>query len=351
MRTLIIPCAGKSTRFPNMKPKWLLTHPDGSLVIYKNISALELTKFNRVIFTIVKEHDEKYFANLILKQIFSDKKFEVCILNDFTSGPAETVFKTISSMDIKGPVVVKDSDNLVCFTDEELGDFVVGLQVTDKINVNRISSKSFILLNEQSNVIDIIEKKIKSDIISLGVYGFKSAEEFIEVYKSYLAEIKPNDEVFISHIISYMIGVRRSLFNYSNAKTFEDWGTLDDWLIVQKKHSTYFFDIDGVVLKNTGKHGPKNWDNTLEPLRENVQLIRDLIINGAQIVFVTSRPETYRKNLEFFFDQENITPHALIMGLNHASRIIINDFAPTNPYPSCQAISIPRDSSLGNYLK
>ena len=26
MNTLIIPCAGKSNRFPNMKPKWLLTH-------------------------------------------------------------------------------------------------------------------------------------------------------------------------------------------------------------------------------------------------------------------------------------------------------------------------------------
>ena len=28
MKTLIVPCAGRSSRFPNMKPKYLLTHPD-----------------------------------------------------------------------------------------------------------------------------------------------------------------------------------------------------------------------------------------------------------------------------------------------------------------------------------
>jgi hypothetical protein len=27
MKNLIIPMAGKSSRFPNMKPKWMLTHP------------------------------------------------------------------------------------------------------------------------------------------------------------------------------------------------------------------------------------------------------------------------------------------------------------------------------------
>lgn len=26
---LIVPCAGKSSGFPNMRPKWMLTHPEG----------------------------------------------------------------------------------------------------------------------------------------------------------------------------------------------------------------------------------------------------------------------------------------------------------------------------------
>ena len=27
MKNLIVPIAGKSSRFPNIRPKWMLTHP------------------------------------------------------------------------------------------------------------------------------------------------------------------------------------------------------------------------------------------------------------------------------------------------------------------------------------
>ena len=48
MATLIVPCAGKSTRFPNMKPKWMLTHPDGKLMIEKALEGMPLKKFDRI---------------------------------------------------------------------------------------------------------------------------------------------------------------------------------------------------------------------------------------------------------------------------------------------------------------
>ena len=70
MATLIIPCAGKSSRFPNMKPKWMLTHPDGKLMIEKSIEQLPLEVFDRIVITIVKEHCETYEADVILKQVF-----------------------------------------------------------------------------------------------------------------------------------------------------------------------------------------------------------------------------------------------------------------------------------------
>ena len=36
MKNLIIPVAGQSSRFPNMRPKWLMTMPDGSIMLEKN---------------------------------------------------------------------------------------------------------------------------------------------------------------------------------------------------------------------------------------------------------------------------------------------------------------------------
>jgi len=42
----------------------------------------------------------------------------------------------------------------------------------------------------------------------------------------------------------------------------------------------------------------------------------------------------------------------LIMGLPHCQRILINDFAKSNPYPSCSAINITRNSNqLREYFK
>ena len=40
------------------------------------------------------------------------------------------------------------------------------------------------------------------------------------------------------------------------------------------------------------------------------------------------------------------------MGLPHCKRVIINDFAKSNPYPSCEAINLPRNfDNLAEFLK
>jgi hypothetical protein len=352
MSTLIIPCAGKSTRFPNMKPKWLLTHPDGSLMLEKSIKSFDPDGFSQIIFSIVKEHDEKYSAAKMLKQAFPGDKYKINLIDTFTQGPAETIYKTIKACKVFGEFFVKDSDNRITVNEKlKQGNFVIGLKLTDKVNINRITSKSFIILNEQENVVDIIEKKIKSDVICLGGYGFKDTNDFINAYEEISSQAAlSGNELFISHVISYLIGTKRELFTFQEAGEFEDWGTLEDWKIVQNKFSTYFLDIDGIVLENHGKYGEKNWSNTFTPLEANIARIKAVYEGGAQIIFTTSRPEEYRQQLTDFFYSRGIFFHSLVMGLNHAKRIIVNDFAPTNPYPSCDSISLPRNSNITDYL-
>ncbi len=62
MFTLILPVAGRSSRFPNMRPKWLLTMPDGKLMIEKSVEQIDLAVFDRVVIVCLKEHLEKYTA-------------------------------------------------------------------------------------------------------------------------------------------------------------------------------------------------------------------------------------------------------------------------------------------------
>lgn len=351
MNTLIIPCAGKSSRFPNMKPKYMLTHPDGKLMIEKSMERINTDVFDRIIITIVKPHDVKYEAKLVLEQVFKDNhQIEICVLDDFTSSAGETVYLTLKKMNVTGSFVIKDSDNCVGVRFSHIiQNSIVGYNLHEHPNISNIPGKSFLIINEQGLIQDIIEKRIVSPIICLGVYCFENVSDFITAYDE-LHTKKIVGEIYISHIISYMLSSNKYIFSSIMALSYEDWGTLTEWKAVQKKCQTYFVDVDGVLMKNCGKYGSRNWYNNTEILSENMETIRKLQEEGAQIVITTSRPEELRKELEKILNENGIYPYAVLTGMNHAARVVINDFAPTNPYPSGIAVTLPRNASLKEYL-
>lgn len=351
MNTLIIPCAGKSNRFPNMKPKWMLTHPDGELMIEKALKGLNTDIFDRIIITIVKPHDVKYEAGLVLSQVFkNNKKVEICLLDDFTASASETVYLTLSKMNVEGAFVVKDSDNCVHIDiPTPIENSITGYDLHKHPNISNIPGKSFLIVNEQNLIEDIIEKQVVSNIICLGVYAFENADLFRKAYLE-LLEKNISGEMYISHVISYILSKQNAAFIALEATDYDDWGTLNEWHEVQKNYRTYFCDVDGVLMKNCGKYGSKNWYNNREIIPENIEVIRDLQAKGAQIVITTSRPEEFRSDLETILSENGIKPYAILMGMNHAARVVINDFAPTNPYPSGIAITLPRNSFIKEYL-
>ena len=349
MKTLIIPCAGKSSRFPGMRPKWMLTHPDGKPMVQKAVE--NFGDFDRIIITIVREHDEKYEASLFVRQVFKDNpKVETCILDDFTKSQSETVYKTLEKMGVRGAFVVKDSDNSIDVALPADGaNLIVGYDVDVHRDVSNIPAKSFIVSNEQNIVLDIVEKKVVSNIICLGIYGFKDAAVFMRAFER-LSATFPEREMYLSHVISYLISQGNAVFNLFYSTGYEDWGTLAEWRATQKKCQTYLVDIDGVLMKNCGQYGSFNWDNNNTVLEENVEQLRKLQQGGAMIIIITSRPEKYRASLLEMLAGRGVVPHAMVMGVNHAKRVLVNDFAPTNPYPSAEAVNIPRNGRLADYL-
>lgn len=350
MGTLIIPCAGRSTRFPMVRPKWMLTYPDGKLMVEKAVEGLNMPFSGRVIVTILEEHCRKYSADLVVAQAFGGKA-EVCVLDGFTQSQSETVAMTIRKMGVSGPFVSKDSDGYVKAEIGRPGNFLVGVDIRGRRGIRDVGAKSFIVLDGQRGVADIVEKSVISNIICTGVYGFDSAESFVEAYEDLKSSWQPGKgEIYLSHVISHLIG-RRSAFMYHEAEDYEDWGLLSDWYRVLRRRRTYFIDVDGVIFKNKGKYGPVSWDGEDEPLANNISVINKWAEQGAQVVLCTSRPEKYRKKLEESLERHGISWHSIVMGCNHAQRVIVNDFARTNPYPSCVAVSIPRDADeLDKYI-
>lgn len=353
MTTLIIPCGGKSSRFPNMKPKWMLTHPDGKIMVQKAIEDIDLSSFNRFIITIIKEHDIKYDASLILQQAFTYlknidtcPKLELCILDSFTNSASETIVQTLIKMKVEGNFVVKDSDNKIAFKMNQ-SNYIVGCGIED-FSINNLLGKSYLHVNNSDIIEGIVEKKIVSSNICLGVYCFSDPQQFISSYNS-LLEKYSDKEMYLSAVVKDLIS-KGSIFKYVKAEGYSDWGTLIEWRKEQESHVTIFTDFDGVLIQNSGLYGKVNWDNNDNMIEKNCKKIRELQQNGAQIIVTTARPERYKEQIKELLARHGVFPYAILMGLNHAQRILINDFAPTNPYPSARAINLKRNCDLQDYI-
>ena len=224
---------------------------------------------------------------------------------------------------------------------------VAGYDISRDPSVPNVAAKSFLLLDTEGRIETIIEKRVVSHVIAVGLYLFASTAMFEVAYHALESE---NREIYMSDVIAWLIRERGETFVPLMARAYEDWGTLAEWKALQKRSRTYFVDVDGVLMKNSGRYGKINWNNNAEMLEDNVAALRALQDAGAQIVVTTCRDEAFREPLEAMLRDCGLRPHAVVMGLNHAARVLINDFAPTNPYPSCLAISLPRNASLKEYL-
>ena len=348
--TLLVPAAGKSSRYPGMRPKWMLTHPDGKMMIEKVLEEFDYKSFKQTCIIILKEHCKKFEADLVLKQAFGDS-VKLIILDKNTDSCPETIYTAIKKDKIDGQIIIKDTDCLVIPEEIKNDNFVVGLQLTNQCSVKNIQNKSFIVKNDNNIMEDIVEKSIVSNNICVGVYSLK-AKSFIESYEKILNSslMFNTSELYVSHIISHLMINEKKVFHFIPAQKYVDWGTLEDWQTEKEKYKTYIFDIDGVVFYNYGKYGSKNWANCLEPIEENVNLIREMSNAGHEIIFMTSRPKEYIKSIEQYFAKENIVYKTILTNCNHSQRIIVNDFAPTNPFPSCNSISVKRNGMLTEYI-
>ena len=341
---LIIPAAGKSSRYPTNKPKWLLTHPHGKLMIEEVVSGLRLDDYDECHIVILKEHCENHDADTIIQQCFDDK-FKVTILDQPTNSSPESVVRCIEQNNLDGQITVKDSDCYVEFEKSQYQNFIVGLNVNNKL-IKKLDSKSFVKIADGGVLQTIVEKKVISDTICVGVYSMQSSE-LLKRFRELNAYT--DKEVYFSHIVSLMIE-KGTIFGVTKCEKFIDWGTSDEWFDYTSNLRTYIFDIDGVFLQNRGRYGLENWSNTFLPIQDNLDVLKRLSDAGSEIIFMTSRDEEYLHEFKNLLRDSSIKYKTIISGCNHNKRIIVNDFASTNPYPSCESINIPRNGQLGDYI-
>lgn len=348
--SLIIPSAGLSLRFPD-KPKWLLTSPNGNLMIQECITGLDLTNINDIYITILEQHYVKYINNLNIEHLFkfTNKNIHVLKLKHVTRSQSETVYNTIKHFNINGPIFIKDCDNYFEFK-IEIGNYVCCLEVNNNNNVEKLHNKSFIEINNNNNnIINIIEKKIIGNIICIGGYSFISAKLFITNYKEIININNDLNEIYISNIVFNCI-INKIEFCSKSSFNYIDWGTIDDWKKYINTFKTLFIDIDGTLFYNCGQYSETKWGDNL-PITNNIEYINNLYKNNrTQIILTTARKYEFKDVTISQLKKYNINYHDIIFDLFHCKRYLINDWANTNPYPSAVVINLERDSDNLNKL-
>jgi hypothetical protein len=348
---VIIPAAGRSSRYKSKKPKYLLTHPNGLLmieIVFRSlINRIENCK---IYIVILREHDLKYDASTILRQVAASNNasLNIMIIDEMTRGPAETVYNCLKHNEISGPFLIKDSDNVIDFNSAILDfngcdGFLLGGDIALH-NVVDVHQKSFIIADSNGRVTNFVEKRVVSNIVCFGLYGFTNTKFFIQYFDS-ISSLKYSGELYVSQVVQSALLDDR-LFFYREALSLSDWGIWSQWMQERKRLRTFFVDFDGVIVRNTGRYGDPNWDSSFKAIDTNIIVLKKLSDSGSQIVLTTARPQQYREMMEEFFRIHGIIIFSYVFGLNHSERVLLNDYSDSNPFPSATALNIFRNGDL-----
>ncbi len=341
---IIIPAAGASSRFPNMKPKFLLFGRYNKMMFHHAIEDY-LEKDNNITIGILKEHEIAYQAKAFIKQQYNDR-IKIVVLENPTRGPADTVFQILDKAEIDGEaeIFIKDCDSFFSH-EHSSGNYVCVSNIANHETLKKLSSKSFIVSNNQGIINQIIEKKVVSDTFCVGGYKFESAKSFRENFK----EINSQDELFVSDVIQRPL-FKGEVFYEKQVENYHDVGTADDWFEWNNK-PVIFCDIDGTIVKSQSRIGDNSVWRLGKPLEKNVKILLEMQEKGSHFVFTTARTKDMEGPTRATLDNLGFTNYDLVINLPNADRVLINDFHNQNPYPRATAINLKRDKDdLENYL-
>lgn len=336
---ILMPVAGESTRFPGMKPKWLLTHPNGNLMFHEALGGLALPRGTEVVLVARKDHERRWgVRGIVARQAAASTRglrWRVVLVEPTRSQP-ETVAAAVRALALRGPFFIKDCDNR--FSCRPAGNAVAVVRLGEVGRVDP-AGKSYAVLGPGGGVERLVEKRVVSDSFCCGGYGFSDAREYLSAYR----RLAGRDGLYVSDVVNEM-AARGARFKAVPASGYSDWGTLKEWDRYKRGFATLFVDLDGTVVRTSAGFFKPYWGGT-DALPGAVEALNRLQEGGrAQVILTTSRPASARRATEAQLRRIGLRFHSVVYGLLHARRVVVNDYAATNPYPSAEAMNLPRDS-------
>ena len=323
MHTLVLTCAGSSTRYKGYGPKWSLTHPSGNLMACESIKGL--TGYDNL-YIVINEEQAVEFPVEDIKQEFHHAGYEPeIIIISKTSSQVETVKEFLKRVLITSYFTIKDCDN---YFNHDLKDAPSVAVSKIKKNVEA-SNKSYV--SNIGKINSIVEKEVISNFFCVGAYTFESGGQFLKGCDG--AE-------YVSQVISNLLTT--DSFESLLVDDYVDWGTSKEWKSFKESYATIFCDIDGVLSYNSHRTFGIGWGGK-ETIQENVKLLNELYDSKRfYIVLTTSRGKSFYSSTKK--QLKDLKYDYLLMGLPACQRVLINDFVPSRSSKTAHSINLERDS-------
>ena len=224
--TLIVPMVSVKSK-DTVPLEFKYDNNTGQINCVKALEGIDLSMFTKIYFVMLYEHELKYHIaeKITVARKFNKKLLDTEVIFKFldvpTSSQAETIYNTIVEYDIKGPIFIKDADN-TCTCDGQIKGNTVLVYPLENTPIVDPQHKSYVNVDDQNFVVNIIEKRVVSNLFNCGGYSFTDAALFKTAYEALLGYEDIVNHMYISHIIYWLILNKKVKFRPVEATYYED---------------------------------------------------------------------------------------------------------------------------------
>lgn len=201
---------------------------EGVIKCVEAISGLPLRQFTDIYFIISKQADIEWHLETKIRwdlcrllhkdKLASNTDIKFIKLEDQTKSQVETIYNAIIQSHIEGSIFIKDADNSFILNKIPFCNSVCIYSIED-CKVFEPQHKSYVSIDDNMLITNIIEKRVVSKYFNCGGYSFKDVNYFIEAYDHFKDY---DDHVYLSHLIYYLMLVKKILFTPEIATNYND---------------------------------------------------------------------------------------------------------------------------------
>jgi dTDP-glucose pyrophosphorylase len=208
MLNILLPMAGRGSRFHTagyVLPKPLIP-AHGRPMIELVIENLRPSQPHRFIFICQREHLAAHDLERILMNAGPDSL--IIPIDHVTQGAACTVLLAKEVVNNDMPIMIANCDQYIsCPIDDYLAAMQAGSYDGFIMTMSANDPKwSYIGLDENGSVTEVVEKKVISDEATVGIYNYRMGRDFVTAAEAMIAaDDRVNNEFYVAPAYNYII--------------------------------------------------------------------------------------------------------------------------------------------------